>query len=154
MAKPSDYERRSEAFGADSFAPQVRAELDAFAESVGAEIDLRAVRAAVRTDGIPRGKGGFLRKAPVPVAQHALITDRHLIIVTLRDGEQINMIYRLDAIDVADFKPTLIEDVGLEITGAMIGGYDRATAFLGLDRGQAGSAFRAKLLEAARPEPR
>ena len=154
MAKPSDYERKSEAFRADSFEPAVRAELERFAESVGAEIDLRAVRAAVKTNGIPRGKGGFLRKAPVPIAQHALITDRHLIIVTLRAGDQINSIYRLDSIDVTDFPVTLIEDVGLEITGTMVGGTDRGRAFLALDHGRDGRAFREALLEAARPESR
>ena len=113
----------------------MRADLEEFAAKVGAEIDLRATRAAVKTTATPRGKGGFLRKAPPPVEQHALITDRHLADRTLRAGEQINSIYRLDSIDVSEFKTTLIEDVGVEITGIMVGGSDRGTAFLGLDHG-------------------
>jgi len=154
MAKPSDYVRTSEPFRADGLAPDVRAELDEFAASVGAEIDLAATRAAVRTVATPAGKGGLLRRKPVPFEQHALITDRQLVIVTLRAGEQINSIYRLDSIDVTDFKPILIEDVGLEISGVMVGGSDRGTAFLGLDHGAAGSAFRQALLDAARPAAR
>ena len=92
-----------------------------------------------------------MRKPAQPVEQRALITDRHLVIVALRAGDQINSIYRLDSIDVTDFKSTLIEDVGLEITGAMIGATERSTAFLGLDHGPPGSAFREALIEAARP---
>ena len=154
MAKPSDYVRTSELFRADSLAPEVRAELDEFAATVGAEIDLGATRAGVRTVATPAGKGGFLRRKVLPVEQHALITDRHLVIVTLRDDQQINSIYRLDSIDVTDFDSTFVEDVGLEITGVMVGGSDRGTAFLGLDHGSAGGAFRQALLDAARPAAR
>jgi len=154
VAKPSDYVRTSELFRADALAPDVRAELNEFAAKVGAEIDLAATRAGVRTVATAAGKGGLLRRKVVPVEQHALITDRHLVIVTLRDGQQINSIYRLDSIDVTDFNSTLIEDVGLEITGVMVGGSDRGTAFLGLDHGSAGGAFRQALLDAARPAAR
>ena len=154
MAKPSDYERRSELIRVDSLSPELRASLEEFAAKVGADLDLRAVTAAVRTTGVPRGKGGLFRKASPLVEQHALITDRYLAIATLRAGDQINSIYRLDSIDVSDFQVTFVEDVGLEITGTMLGMTERGTAFFGLDQSPAGRSFREQLMAAARPAAR
>ena len=154
MAKPSDYERRSEAFSVSALDGAVRAGLETFAEKVGAGMDLTATRHAVRTVSEPRKKGGFLRKGPPPMETFAFITDRHLAIAVLRAGDQIDSIYRLDAIDVRDFDSPLIEDVGLEITGTRLGSTDLGTAFVAVDRGPAGTAFRDALIAAARPAAR
>ncbi len=154
MARPSKYVRRSEALSVEAIPAEARARLEDFAEKIGAELDLATTRAAVRTLNEPAGGVGFLRRRATPSETLALITDRYLVIVVLRDGEQVNSIYRLDAIDVADYDSILIADVGLEISGRMVGGTDSHQAYLPVDEGPAGADFRARLRDAASPAAR
>lgn len=154
MARPSKYVRSTEPLTLDAIPAEARGQLEAFAESVGAEFDLTTTRAAIRTLNEPAGGVGFLRRRATPSETLALLTERHLVIVVLREGEQVNSIYRLDAIDVADFDSVLIADVGLEITGRMVGGTDPHQAYLPIDKGPAGTEFRALLQEAAKPSAR
>jgi hypothetical protein len=152
--RPSKYTRRSESYAIAAMPAEVREKLERFAEQAGAEIDLAAPQAAVRTANEPVSAGGFLRRPATPSETLALITDSHLVIVVLRAGEQTNSIYRLDAIDVSDRDSVLIADVGLEINGRMVGGTEPHLAYLPVDEGPAGTDFRARLKEAARPAAR
>lgn len=154
MPRPSKYVRRSEALSVGAIPAEARARLEDFAEKIGAELDLATTRTAVRTLNEPAGGGGFLRRRAAPSETLALITERHLVIVVLREGEQVNSIYRLDAIDVADYDSILIADVGLEISGRMVGGTDSHQAYLPVDEGPAGTEFRGRLRDAASPAAR
>ena len=149
MAKPSEYERSSAALAAGAVGTAEREALAAEAEACGVESDLVAEAAAiVRTDSTPVG-GGFLRRRRKPVATTLLLTGPYLAVVAVEAGSRpIARIYRLATVEIAEYRPTLIEDVGIELTGSPLGGTEPATRFLPLDEGADGMAFRRSLDDA------
>jgi hypothetical protein len=73
------------------------------------------------------------------------VTPRYLVWATADDAVAAA---RLTEIEAREYRPTLIEDTGLEIVGFRLGASERESWFLPLDEGADGREFRARLQQA------
>ena len=100
------------------------------------------------TSSSPTGGGGFLRRRRRAYDTWLVLGPELLTVATDASGEPVVSFYRLGEIEVKRFDTTLIEDTGLDVTGAPVGAAERSVAFLPLDEGEAGRRFETELREA------
>ncbi len=151
MAKPAEWERVTARAEVGTLAERERQLVREAALLRGIETDpLADGGEGVRTESTSLRKGGLFRKNPRRTTTTALIAGELLLVLTgERDERPAVLIYRLADLDIAEYASRLIEDTGVEITGATLGGTERTTLFLPLDDGTVGGDFRTRLHEAA-----
>ncbi|MCB0864677.1 MAG: hypothetical protein KDB58_03090 [Solirubrobacterales bacterium] len=147
-ARPPEWERSTAPVDSGAVPEEHRRLVREAALRQGFENDPLAAAGAtgVRTHSTPLRAGGLLRRKAAPTTVTALIAGPLLIVLGGADGEEPAVtLYRLGELELAEYASALIEDSGLEITGARIGASERSVQFLPLERDGEGARFREDL---------
>jgi len=136
---------------AEELPPAFRAAVDAYAEreGLGDLLDAETTVCSTRSEPTDAAGRGLFRRPPPPYETWLLLSATALVVVSDASGSPVAIVFRPGDLDVRRFSSPLVDDDGLEVTGAAVGASERATLFLPLDDGPAGRAFAAALQAAA-----